>query len=99
MPFMPLTAGDNGVKSVEKISFSSTLGAGACSIFIVKPMITIPVIAAYSYVERDQTLQIEGMTRLNTGSDDKLPFLGFIGLAAGTGANTSFYSQIKTVYG
>jgi hypothetical protein len=98
-PFLTLMAGDQGVKSVESISFNATIGAGACSIFMVKPLMSIPTLGSNQYCERDATLQIEGLTQLRTGTDDKLPFIGLIGLAAGTGANTHVFAQIRTVYG
>jgi hypothetical protein len=99
MPFCQLAAGDVGVKSIEKISFSATVGSGSCQIYIVKPILTIPLIGSGMYVEKDQTLQIEGMTLLAEGTDGKLPYLGWIASGIGAVANTVFYSQIKTVYG
>ena len=98
-PFCQLAAGDVGVKSIEKVTFASTIGAGNCQIYIVKPILTIPFLGSGMYTERDQTLQIEGMTLLNEGSDGKLPYLGWIASGIGAVANTVFYSQIKTVYG
>jgi hypothetical protein len=98
-PFCNLQAGDVGVKSIEKISFNATVASGSCQIFIVKPILTVPLIASGGYIERDQTLQIEGMTRLAEGTDGKLPYLGWIASGIGAVANTAFYAQIKTVYG
>jgi hypothetical protein len=97
--YATLAAGDVGVKTVESIAFNSTLGAGACSIFMVKPLMSIPTLGSNQFCERDATLQIEGLTQLRTGTDDKLPFIGLVGLAAGTGANTHVFAQIRTVYG
>jgi hypothetical protein len=99
MPFVQLAAGDVGVKGVQKISFNATIGAGACQIYIVKPLLTIPIIGGGGYVEKDQTLQFEGMIRLNEGTDGKMPYLGWIASGVGAVANTVFYSQIRIVYG
>lgn len=98
-PFCYLQAGDVGVRSIEKISFNSTVASGSCQIFIVKPLVTIPLVGAGVYVEKDQTMQIEGMLRLSEGTDGKLPYLGWIAAGAGTAANTCFFAQIRTVYG
>ena len=98
-PFCYLQAGDNGVRSVEKISFNATIASGACSIYIVKPLLMLPMMGANSWTEKDQTLQFEGMIQINEGTDGKLPYLGWIAAAAGTGANTNFIAQIRTVYG
>ncbi len=85
--------------SVEKISFNATIASGACSVYIVKPLIMIPMLGANSWTEKDQTLQFEGMIQISEGTDGKLPYLGWIAAAGGTGANTNFIAQIRTVYG
>ena len=100
MPFVQLAAGDVGVKSIEKISFNAThAGGGTLSVFMVKPLLTVPIIGSGGYVEKDQVLQLEGMIRLSEGTDGKLPYLGWIASGIGAVANTVFYSQIRTVYG
>jgi hypothetical protein len=65
---------------------------------MVKPLMTIPTLGSNQYIERDATLQIEGLTQLTYGSDGKLPYLAFLGLGAGTGANTHLFAQIRTVW-
>jgi len=99
LPFVQLQAGDVGVKTIEKVSFSATVASGSCQIFIVKPLLTIPVIGGGGYVEKDQTLQFEGMIKLSEGTDGKMPYLGWIASGVGAVANTVFYSQIRIVYG
>ena len=99
LPFVQLAAGDVGVKSIEKINFNSTVASGSCQIFIVKPLLTIPIVGSGAYIEKDQTLQFEGMIRLTPGTDDKMPYLGWIASGIGAVANTVFYSQIRIVYG
>jgi hypothetical protein len=98
-PFCYLQDGDNGVRSVEKISFNATIASGLCQIYIVKPLLIVPLLGSGMYTERDQTLQIEGMIKLSEGTDGKLPYLGWIASGTAAVANTVFYSQIKTVYG
>lgn len=97
-PFCTLAAGDAGVLSIEKISFNSTIGAGACSIFLVKPIMFMPTLGPYQWIERDATLQIEGLTQMPYGTDGKLPYYAFIGQAAGTTANTNLWAQVRTVW-
>ena len=98
-PFCYQAAGDIGVKSIEKISFNATIASGSCQLFIVKPLLVVPIIGSGGYVEKDQVLQLEGMIKLNEGSDGKMPYLGWIASGIGAVANTVFYSQIRTVYG
>lgn len=64
MPFNPLAAGDYGVRSFSQTQSSVALAAGAIGGLIVNPLVIMPGIAATSYVERDSTVQIDGLTEL-----------------------------------
>jgi hypothetical protein len=95
--FVPIS--QRGVKSIQSIDVGTTIATKTISLFLIKPLIVIPTVAAYSFIERDATLQIEGITRLETGTDEKGPYLGWLGLAGGTGACASVFAQIRTVQG
>jgi hypothetical protein len=79
------TAGDTGVTAITNISLAAT-GTGNIDVFIFKPMLIIPTIVALTFIERDSTIQIDGLSLLPKGSDDKFPCLGWIALSAGTSA-------------
>lgn len=63
-PFLPLQSGDYGVKSVENIILSAAMTAGIMALNLYKPLAFLPGIAAVAYVERDSTVQIDGLTEL-----------------------------------
>jgi hypothetical protein len=64
MPFAPLAAGDYGVRSFSQTQLSGALAAGAVAGLIVTPLVIMPGIAANSYIERDSTVQVDGLTEL-----------------------------------
>ncbi len=64
MPFNALAAGDYGVRSFSQCQSSVALAAGVLAGLIVAPLVFLPGIAANAYIERDSTVQIDGLTEL-----------------------------------
>lgn len=64
MPFNALAAGDYGVRSMSQCQSSVALAAGVLAGLIVAPLVFLPGIAANAYIERDSTVQIDGLTEL-----------------------------------
>lgn len=64
IPFMTLASGDFGVRSVETFAFSAAHSAGVIALNLVYPLAYVPGLAANIYVERDSTVQIDGLTEL-----------------------------------
>src|SRR5574343_216699 len=64
MPFHPLAAGDYGVRSFSQTQSSVALATGQLRGAIVTPLAFLPGIASNSYIERDSTVQIDGLTEL-----------------------------------
>lgn len=97
-PFMRLANGDWGVRSVQSVNFSLAMGAGALNLYQYYPLHFLPGIANNIYIERDSTLQIDGLTELVTGTDSELGFLAVFGLPSSTttGNLTAF---LRTVSG
>ena len=97
-PYTPLQAGDFGVQSVQSLQFSAAMGAGALNLYIYRPLHFLPGVGANVYVERDSTVQIDGLTELVKGSDSEIGFLTFFVLPQGTntGNATAF---LRTVAG
>ena len=83
-PFVVLAAGDYGVTQIVSITVSALMGAGVMDAYLIKPLAFIPTIAATTYVERDSTAQIDGLTQLPVGSDNYIGCLGFLGLTSST---------------
>lgn len=97
-PYIELQDGDFGVRSVESLIFSSAMGAGVLNLYIYRPLHFLPGVGGNVYVERDSTVQIDGLTELVEGSDSQLGCLTFFALPNGTttGNITAF---LRTVAG
>lgn len=97
-PFFQLAAGDFGVRSVQSITFSSAMAAGALNLYLYMPLHFLPGIATNIYVERDSTVQIDGLTEIVKGTDGEIGALGYFVLPNGTGSgNTTMF--LRTVTG
>lgn len=59
-----LQTGDWGVRSVEATIFSAAMLAGVLSLHLYYPVMYLPGVAANAYIERDSTVQIDGLTEL-----------------------------------
>jgi hypothetical protein len=66
-PFMPLPSGKLGVKSVNSYT-SAAVTSGQFYAFLVKPLLTIPIIQQYVVVERDCVVQLPSMPRVYDGA-------------------------------
>jgi hypothetical protein len=97
-PFFPLAAGDIGVKSIQSGSFSAANTAGILNVYLVKPLMIIPTVAAQTWVERDSTTQIDGLLQLPLGSDNNVGCLAVFGLTGGT-TTTTFTGFVRTCWG
>ncbi len=88
-PFFPLAGGDGGIRSIQSITFSASMGNTALlDVLLVKPLAMIPTIAANTFVERDSTAQIDGLTPLPWGSNSAISCLGLFLLTGGTTTTT-----------
>jgi hypothetical protein len=94
-PFLPLAAGDPGIKSVESINFSATMVSGCMNLVICKPLITIPVTTVGVAGERDFLNQLPSFPRVYDGAN--LQWLMYAGAA--TPVNSAFYGHLNTVWG
>jgi hypothetical protein len=85
-PFLPMAAGDQGIKSVQSVQLSAaTASAGEMSLFLCRPIATIPVTTAFVAAERDFMNQLPSLPRIYDGAC--LGFLVFAGgvIVAGNG--------------
>ena len=85
---IPLQSGDVGVRSIQTVTFSAAMGAGVLDIYLFKPLIMIPTVAANTFIERDSTVQIDGLTELVVGTDAQIGCLGCFALTGGTSTTT-----------
>ena len=94
-PFLPLQAGDKGIKSVESIQLSATATSGVMNLVLCKPLAVMPITTVGVACERDFLNQIPSLPRIYDGAN--LHWLIYAGAAIPTG--TSYFGHIDTVWG
>lgn len=94
-PFLPLSNGDTGIRSVQSVQLSAASGAGTAALVLYKPIMTIPLVAASIASERDFLNQIPSLPQIKDGAC--LTWLLFTGAAVA--ANTNFYGSLEAAYG
>lgn len=67
-PFLPLAAGDRGVRSVQTVQFSAAMGAGAVALCIGKRIADIPIGVTGFAAERDTVNQIMSLPQVQDGA-------------------------------
>ncbi len=68
-PFMPLLAGDFGVQAVANIiSSGATATTGVLALHMYYPLAMVPGVVASGYIERDSTIQIDGLAQIQSTS-------------------------------
>ena len=86
-PFVPLVAGDAGIRSVQSIQLSATYTSGVLNLILCKPICTLPITTLGVTCERDLVNQFMSMPKIYDGA-----CLGFLMLA---GAATPVASAIS----
>ena len=96
--FLPLAAGDSGIRGVKTFTLTTaytTATTLTCALVIVKPICTIPIVAASVAAERNLMTQLPSMPRIYDGA--ALNILQFAGGA--TALNTPIQGYIETAWG
>ena len=94
-PFLPLQAGDTGIKSVESIRLSATATSGCMNLVLCKPLAVMPVTTIGVACERDFLNQLPSLPRIYDGAN--LHWLLYAGAAIPTG--TVYMGHIDTIWG
>ena len=94
-PFMPLQAGDTGIRSIQSINLSATMTSGSLVVILAKPIFTLPITTVGVASERDLVNQLPSMPRIFDGAN--LQWLQFAGSA--TPINTAYYGSIDAAWG
>jgi hypothetical protein len=71
-PIIPLQTGDYGIQSLQSATLSAAMTSGVFSLYMYYPLMFLPGIVANIYIERDSTVQIDGIQNLPIGSDSAL---------------------------
>lgn len=94
-PFMPLAAGDKGIRSVENIQLSATYTSGEFSVGLVRPLLTLPITTLGVAAERDLMNQMPSLPRVYDGAC--LIWLLYSGVATVT--NNAIYGHLDFANG
>lgn len=71
-PSMILQSGDIGVRSVQSVQLSTSMGSGAFALNLYYPFTFIPGIVANVYLERDSTVQIDAILPILVGTGSNI---------------------------
>lgn len=91
-PFIPLQAGDMGIRSVQSAQFSAAMGAGVAALVLAKPLAILPLPTATAMTERDFVFQLASMERIFDSAC--LGVLAFSGSAFTSSSNYQGYLEI-----
>lgn len=67
-PFLPLAAGDRGLRSVQSVQMSAAMGAGAFALCVGKRLLDIPIGVAGYAAERDLVNQLPSLEQVVDGA-------------------------------
>ena len=91
-PFLPLAAGDYGVRSYNYFKLSAASGAGTAALCIGKPLATIPLTTVSVMTERDLMNQLPSLPQVQDGAC----IVPLLYAGAAVAASTNFYGAVET---
>lgn len=94
-PFLPLAAGDAGIRSVQQFNLSVSYVSGVLNLVLCKPLLTLPMTTIGVAAERDLLNQVPSLPRVFDGAC--LAWLMYAG--AVTPVNSAFYGHLDLAWG
>lgn len=94
-PFLPLAAGDSGIRSVQNFRLSASYLSGVLNLVICRPLLTLPMTTIGVAAERDLLNQVPSLPRVYDGAN--LSWLMYAGAA--TPVNSAFYGHLDFAWG
>lgn len=94
-PFLPLQAGDKGIRSVQSITIQTSMTSGRLTLVLCKPIVSLPLTTVGVAGERDLLNQLPSLPRIEDGAN--LQWLYFAGSA--TPVNSPFYGHLDFGWG
>ena len=67
-PFMPLAAGDAGIRSVQSVTLSASYVSGVLNLVMARPLLTLPITTLGVTAERDLVNQFMAMPKIYDGA-------------------------------
>lgn len=94
-PFLPMAAGDYGIRSVQSFQFSAAQATAdaAVNLVVCKQIASIPITTAYVAAERDLLNQLPSLPRIRDGAC--LMFLVFVGGVIAAGSQFQGYIEVS----
>ena len=93
-PFVPLAAGDAGIRLVEQFNYSATHTSGTTNVVLCRPLATMPMTTIGVAAERDFVNQLPSMPRVFDGAC--LVWLMYAGAA--TPVTSGFFGHIDVAW-
>jgi hypothetical protein len=94
-PFVPLAAGDTGIRLVEQFNYSATHTSGTTNVVLCRPLLTLPMTTIGVAAERDLVNQLPSLPRVYDGAC--LVWLMYAGAA--TPVTSAFYGHLDLAWG
>ena len=94
-PFLPLAAGDSGIRSIQTVTLSATMTSGSLAIVLCKPLTSLPLTTAGVMAERNLMTQLPSLPRIYDGANLNMLFF----TAAATVTATPFIGYAETSWG
>ena len=94
-PFLPMQAGDKGIRSVQSITIQTSMTTGFLTLVLCKPIVSLPLTTVGVAAERDLLNQLPSLPNIQDGAN--LQWLYFAGSATPTSA--PFYGHLDFGYG
>lgn len=91
-PFLPLAAGDYGVRKYNYFKLSASSTAGAAALCIGKPLAAIPLTTVSVMSERDLMNQLPSLPQVQDGAC----IVPLLYAGAAVAASTNFYGSVET---
>lgn len=88
--FLPLAAGDSGIRSVQQFNLSATYTSGQLNLVICRPLLTLPMTTIGVAAERDLLNQVPSLPRVYDGAN--LTWIMYAGAA--TPVNSAYYGHL-----
>jgi len=94
-PFVPLAAGDSGIRTIQTFQYSVTHTSGTTNIVLCRPLLTLPMTTVGVASERDLLNQLPSLPRVYDGAC--LVWLMYAGAA--TPVSSAFYGHLDFAWG
>jgi len=99
MPQILMQAGDTGIRSVETLTLSASMGgSGVLALWLYKPLVVSIGTAANVFIGQDLATQVDGLTELVTEAGGALGCLALLNFPNGSSAG-DIGGQLKTCAG